>query len=78
MASGYCMRCKSKKEMKNAKIAGTNKNGTQRISGVCPDCGTKMNTFQSGGKSGQGVLNDLKKLGGPRGNMKAALEAMLN
>lgn len=46
MASGYCMKCKSKKEMKNAKPT-TLKNGRKALKGECPSCGTKM--FKIGG-----------------------------
>jgi hypothetical protein len=35
----YCVKCRSKKEMKNAK-AITMKNGKPAIKGVCPTCGT--------------------------------------
>lgn len=38
---GYCMKCKSKKEMKNIKSI-TMKNGRPATQGVCPSCGTKM------------------------------------
>lgn len=38
---GYCVKCKSKKEMKDAK-AVTLKNGKPATSGVCSSCGTKM------------------------------------
>ena len=38
---GYCMKCRAKKEMKNAK-AITMKNGRPATQGVCPVCGTKM------------------------------------
>ena len=37
----YCMRCRTKREMKDAK-AITMKNGKPAIQGVCPVCGTKM------------------------------------
>jgi len=37
----YCVKCKSKKEMKDAK-AVTMKNGKPATQGVCPTCGTKM------------------------------------
>jgi hypothetical protein len=37
----YCMKCRAKKEMKNAK-AITMKNGKPATQGVCPVCGTKM------------------------------------
>ena len=37
----YCVKCRSKKEMKNAK-AITMKNGKPASKGVCPICGTSM------------------------------------
>ncbi|MCD6550618.1 hypothetical protein J7K24_03710 [bacterium] len=48
MAEAYCVKCKKKKEIKNAKeITVKGKGGTERkaITGVCPDCGTKMFKF---------------------------------
>ncbi len=41
MVEGYCVKCKAKKEMKNAK-AITMKNKKPATSGTCPTCGTKM------------------------------------
>jgi NAD-dependent SIR2 family protein deacetylase len=38
---GYCVKCKAKKEMKDAK-AVTMKNGKPATQGKCPDCGTTM------------------------------------
>jgi len=38
---GYCVKCKAKREIKNAK-AVTMKNGRPANQGVCPVCGTKM------------------------------------
>ena len=37
----YCVKCKAKKEMKNAK-AITMKNKKPATQGTCPTCGTKM------------------------------------
>ena len=37
---GYCVKCKAKREIKNAK-AITMKNGRAATQGVCPVCGTK-------------------------------------
>ena len=46
MTTGYCVRCKAKREMKNpTKI--TMKNGRQASKGTCPKCSTKM--FRIGG-----------------------------
>ena len=41
MAEGYCVKCKAKKEMKDAKEV-TMKNGRKAMKGVCPSCGTGM------------------------------------
>jgi hypothetical protein len=38
---GYCVKCRTKREMKSAK-AITMKNGRPATQGVCPVCGTKM------------------------------------
>jgi len=38
---GYCMKCRAKKEMKNAKSIAM-KNGKPATQGVCSTCGTKM------------------------------------
>ncbi len=44
---GYCVKCKEKREMKDAKEL-TLKNGRKATSGTCPVCSTKM--FRIGGK----------------------------
>lgn len=41
MPTGYCMKCKEKREMKNTQEV-TMKNGRKAIKGVCVKCGTKM------------------------------------
>jgi NAD-dependent SIR2 family protein deacetylase len=41
LMQAYCVKCKAKKEMKNAKSI-TMKNGKPATQGVCPECGTKM------------------------------------
>ncbi|MCL5412185.1 MAG: DUF5679 domain-containing protein [Candidatus Marsarchaeota archaeon] len=46
MVEAYCVKCKAKQEMKDAKPV-TLKNGKKATSGVCPVCGTKM--FKIGG-----------------------------
>ncbi|MFH1995969.1 MAG: DUF5679 domain-containing protein [Candidatus Omnitrophota bacterium] len=38
---GYCVKCKSKKEMKDAEKV-TMKNGRNAMKGKCVDCGTGM------------------------------------
>jgi len=37
----YCVKCKAKKEMKDAKEVKM-KNGRSAMKGKCPDCGTGM------------------------------------
>lgn len=38
---GYCVKCKKKQEIKDAKEV-TLKNGKKALKGVCPACGTGM------------------------------------
>ena len=38
---GYCMKCKTKREMKDVKSSKT-KRGTTMNKGICTKCGTKM------------------------------------
>ncbi len=38
---GYCVKCKAKKEMKDAEKVSM-KNGRPAMKGKCPDCGTGM------------------------------------
>ena len=46
MTQGYCMKCRTKVEIKNAQKI-TMKNGKPATSGACPKCGTKV--FRIGG-----------------------------
>ena len=41
MVEAYCMKCKTKREMANAK-PGKMKNGRDCVTGKCSKCGTKM------------------------------------
>ena len=41
MAEGYCFRCKTKREMKDAEEV-VMKNGNKAAKGTCPECGTGM------------------------------------
>ena len=41
MAEGYCVKCKSRKEIMDA-VEETMKNGRKAIKGKCPTCGTVM------------------------------------
>ncbi len=41
MAKGYCVKCKTKREMKNPKQTKM-KNGRKAVKGSCPVCGIGM------------------------------------
>jgi RNase P subunit RPR2 len=41
MVTGYCVKCKKKREMKSPKQVML-KNGRPAVSGTCTVCGTKM------------------------------------
>jgi len=41
LMEGYCMKCRTKRDMKDAKQI-TMKNGRPATQGSCPVCGTKM------------------------------------
>ena len=40
----YCVKCKTKRTMKNAQVV-TNAKGRRQALGTCPVCGTKMGLF---------------------------------
>lgn len=43
---GYCMKCEKKQEMAKPRlIPKPMKNGSKRVSGTCPVCGTKMSVI---------------------------------
>ena len=46
MTSGFCVKCKEKRDMKNPTKTKM-KNGRPATKGTCPKCGTKM--FRIGG-----------------------------
>ncbi|MEE9202674.1 MAG: DUF5679 domain-containing protein [Dehalococcoidia bacterium] len=46
MPQAYCMKCRTKREMKNPEKV-TLKNGRPATRGTCPNCGTKI--FRIGG-----------------------------
>lgn len=50
MPEGYCVKCKSKKEISDG-VEEVMKNGRKAIKGRCPTCGTVMFKIL-GGKSG--------------------------
>ncbi|NIP62386.1 MAG: hypothetical protein GWN56_17100 [Nitrosopumilaceae archaeon] len=41
MVIGYCVKCRSKREIKGAKPT-TMKNGKPAVQGTCPTCSTKI------------------------------------
>jgi RNase P subunit RPR2 len=41
VTTGYCMKCKTQRQMTDAKPV-TMKNGRPATQGSCPECGTKM------------------------------------
>ena len=41
MVEGYCMKCKAKREMSDAK-QGKMANGRDCVKGTCPECKTNM------------------------------------
>ena len=45
MAQGYCVKCKSKCEIKDPKKTKTKK-GKDMLKGSCPKCGTTVCTFK--------------------------------
>ena len=47
MVEAYCVKCKQKREMKDAEEV-TMKNGKPAVKGVCPTCGCGM--YRIGGK----------------------------
>ncbi len=57
MSEGYCVKCKSKKEIADA-VEETMKNGRRAIKGRCPTCGTVM--FKILGGKGSAAPADLK------------------
>jgi Domain of unknown function (DUF5679) len=55
--TGYCVKCKAKREMKGEK-AVIMKNGRNALTGTCSVCGTKM--FKIGGGGGAKVKAKVK------------------
>ena len=44
MAEAYCVKCKTKKEMKDP-VEVVTSNGRPMLKGTCPTCGGKLNLF---------------------------------
>ncbi|MCH7648211.1 MAG: hypothetical protein IIA83_06365 [Thaumarchaeota archaeon] len=47
MTIGYCVKCRTKREIKNPKSV-TMKNGRPATKGTCPTCKTKMYRIEKG------------------------------
>ena len=54
MPEGYCVKCKSKKEIVDG-VEETMKNGRKAIKGKCPTCGTVMFKILGGKATAPGV-----------------------
>ena len=48
---GYCVKCKQKRPIKNAKVE-TTANGRRMAKGACPVCGTTVTRFLSSKDAG--------------------------
>ena len=57
MVEGFCVKCKSKREMKGGKNMKT-KNGRHAVSGNCSKCNCKMMRFV---KEGEGIFDECCK-----------------
>lgn len=54
---GFCLRCKAKKFIDQAKLVKT-KQGRDMVKGICPTCGTRINTFI---KAAKGLKRRVRK-----------------
>ncbi len=63
MVEAWCMKCKAKREMKNAAKV-TMKNGRPAMKGVCSKCGTKMFKIGDGSPSKSSKKSKKSKSGG--------------
>jgi Domain of unknown function (DUF5679) len=51
----YCVKCKTKRTIKDGTI-GTTKNNRKIMKGLCSNCGTKMNRFLSNNQQEQQII----------------------
>lgn len=63
MVEAWCMKCKAKREMKNAAKV-TMKNGRPAMKGICSKCGTKMFKIGDGSPSKSSKKSKKSKNGG--------------
>jgi uncharacterized Zn finger protein len=47
---GYCVKCRAKRQIKNAEVVKTSK-GRPMAKGICPKCGTVVTRFMSDKKT---------------------------
>lgn len=60
MVEGHCMKCKAKREMKDARIEQTARGG-YIAKGVCSSCGTKMAAILSKDNAEKAIKEGVKK-----------------
>ena len=60
MVEGHCMKCKTKREMKDVKIVQT-KRGGYMAKGTCKECGCKMCAMMSKDNAEKAIKDGAKK-----------------
>jgi len=60
MVKGHCMKCKEKREMKEAEVTKTAKGGYM-AKGTCVKCSTKMCAMMSKDNAEQAIKDGVKK-----------------
>lgn len=60
MVQGYCVKCKTKREMKNPQIKQTSRGGYM-AQGTCSVCGTKMSAMMSKDDAEKAIRQGAKK-----------------
>ena len=60
MVTGYCVKCKEKREMKNPEIVKTSRGGFM-AKGKCSVCGTNMSAMMSQENAEKAVKSGAKK-----------------
>ncbi|MBS3073089.1 hypothetical protein J4477_04605 [Candidatus Pacearchaeota archaeon] len=60
MVEGYCVKCKTKREIKNPEIV-QNARGGFMARGTCSSCGTKMSAMMSKDNAEKAVKQGAKK-----------------
>lgn len=60
MVKGHCMKCKDKREMKEAEITQTSRGGYM-AKGICTKCSTKMCAMMSKDNAEKAIEDGVKK-----------------